>query len=84
MVSGRAVPRSKTENTTQLAVRIPETWLSRLDGLIPWLAKPGVAATRTDAIRAVMARGLDAYEEERASESRQPRSESKPPTKARR
>jgi len=79
VLSTRPLPRPKTENTAQLAVRIPDAWLPRLDALIPWLAKPGVSATRTDAIRAVMSRGLDAFEEERALESKAPSLGSKPP-----
>jgi hypothetical protein len=69
-VVARDVPRQKNENTTQLAVRLPEAWLARLDSLIPWLAKPGVATTRTDAIRAALARGLDALEAERQGETK--------------
>ena len=66
---GRDVPRAKTDSV-QLAVRIPEGWLARLDALVPWIARPGVATTRTDSIRAALARGLDALEAERAAESK--------------
>ena len=57
----RDVPRPKTD-TLQLAVRIPRAWLSRLDALVPKIAQPGVQTTRTDAIRAALARGLYALE----------------------
>lgn len=62
--------RHKTENTTQIAVRLPEDWLARLDALIPWLARPGVATTRTDAIRAAIAEGLVSLEAKRAEETK--------------
>jgi hypothetical protein len=57
------MPRPKTD-TLQLAVRIPRAWLARLDALIPKIAQAGVQTTRTDAIRAALARGLDALEEQ--------------------
>ena len=59
--SNRPVPRAKTD-TLQLAVRIPRPWLARLDALTPKLAQAGVQTTRTDAIRAALAKGLDALE----------------------
>jgi hypothetical protein len=68
----RAVPRAKSDSV-QLAVRIPEPWLTRLDALVPWIARPGVATTRTDAIRAALARGLDALEAERVAETKRKR-----------
>jgi hypothetical protein len=55
------VPRPKTD-TLQLAVRIPRAWLARLDALVPKIAQAGVQTTRTDAIRAALAKGLDALE----------------------
>jgi hypothetical protein len=61
MVSMRDVPRPKTD-TLQLAVRIPRAWLARLDALIPRIAQAGVQTTRTDAIRAALAKVLDALE----------------------
>lgn len=61
MVAMRSVPRPKTD-TLQLAVRIPRAWLGRLDALIPKIAQAGVQTTRTDAIRAALAKGLDALE----------------------
>jgi hypothetical protein len=61
MVATRDVPRPKTD-TLQLAVRIPRAWLGRLDALIPKIAQTGVQTTRTDAIRAALAKGIDALE----------------------
>jgi hypothetical protein len=56
------MPRAPSENTTQIVVRIPEAWVKRADALIPTLGRPGVAVTRTDAIRAAIAEGLDSLE----------------------
>ena len=67
MVAIKDVPRPKSDSV-QLAVRIPTPWLERLDALLPWLAQPGVATTRTDAIRAALAAGLDALEARRAAD----------------
>jgi hypothetical protein len=61
MVATETVPRAKTD-TLQLAVRIPREWLARLDALVPKIAQAGVQTTRTDAIRAALAKGLDALE----------------------
>ena len=61
MVSRPDVARQKSDSL-QLAVRLPMAWVPRLDALIPRLARPGVATTRTDAIRACIAAGLDALE----------------------
>jgi hypothetical protein len=61
MVAMRSLPRPKTD-TLQLAVRIPRAWLERLDALVPKIAQAGVQTTRTDAIRAALAKGLDALE----------------------
>jgi hypothetical protein len=60
-VEENGVPRAKTDSF-QLAVRIPRAWLGRLDALVEKIAQPGVATTRTDAIRAALAAGLDALE----------------------
>jgi hypothetical protein len=71
MVSER-MPRTKSVNTVQLVVRVPEEWLTRFDALLPWLAQPGVATTRTDAVRAALSSGLDALEAKRAAEDAKP------------
>ena len=52
-------------DTVQVTVRIPKAWFSRLDALLPTLTEPGIYATRSDAIRAATARGLDVLEADR-------------------
>lgn len=56
--------RRSSENTRQIALKIPEAWLSRVDAMVPIMCRPGVLVTRTDVIRAAIARGLDALETE--------------------
>jgi hypothetical protein len=56
------MPRKPSENTSQVALRLPEAWLDRCDALAPALSIPGITATRTDVLRAAIARGLDELE----------------------
>ena len=65
-----AMPRAPSENISQVVIRIPEAWVERADELIAWIARPGVAATRTDVLRAALAKGLDALEVERHAETK--------------
>lgn len=58
------MPRPPSENATQIAIRIPDEWLKRADALIPLITRPGISATRTDVVRAALARGLDVLEAE--------------------
>ena len=69
MVS-ESMPRKPSENTTQIALRVPDAWLERCDSLIPWITRPGINMTRTDIMRAALARGLDALESERSKEKK--------------
>jgi Arc/MetJ-type ribon-helix-helix transcriptional regulator len=56
--------RPATENDQQIAIRLPAEWLARADKLIPALTTPGLAVSRSDVLRAALARGLDALERE--------------------
>lgn len=69
--------RPPSENSTQIAIRMPDEWLTRADTLIPWITRPGIAATRTDVIRAAIARGLAALEAEHAAETKAKKSAKK-------
>ncbi len=69
MVSG-SVPRKSSDNTTQIALRVPDAWLERCDALLSWISRPGINTTRTDIMRAALAHGLEALEQERAAESK--------------
>jgi len=52
---------------TQVAIRVPREWLDRASHLVPGLSRPGIEVTRSDVLRAALAKGLDALE---ADESR--------------
>jgi hypothetical protein len=75
----RAVPRPPSEST-QIAIRLLDAWLERAEALVPWIARPGVSATKTDVLRAAIAKGLDALEAERRAEGPPKR----PPTRGKR
>jgi hypothetical protein len=64
MVQG-GMPRPPSSNDVQVAIRLPAEWLARADALLPTLGPPGVTLTRSDALRAALARGLDALEADR-------------------
>lgn len=51
--------------TTQVAIRLDADTLARLDALAARLSRPGLALTRTDAIRIALATGLDAAERDK-------------------
>ena len=59
--------RSETKErpTTQVAIRLDADVLDRLDALAARLSRPGLALTRTDALRIAIATGLDAAEKDR-------------------
>ena len=64
MVSS-AVPRPPSANDEQIAIRLPKEWIERADKLRDVIAAPGVGVTRSDVLRAALARGLNVLEEER-------------------
>jgi hypothetical protein len=61
--TGSMAPPSKP--TEQITFRLPSAWLGRADALTGHLGYPGNPATRTDVLRAAIARGLKAYENEK-------------------
>jgi hypothetical protein len=57
--------RPLSENTTQVAFKIPEEWIERADKLAKALSRPGISTvTKTEVLRAAMGVGLVALEEE--------------------
>lgn len=54
----------KQEHQVQTAVRVPESWLERLDKLIDPLSTPGMPATRAGVLRSALHRGLMELEKE--------------------
>lgn len=53
-----SMPRSPSDNTVQVAIRVPQAWLDEADRLVRERAEPGATLTRTDVLRAAMGVGL--------------------------
>jgi hypothetical protein len=58
------MPRKPGENTTQVAIRVPDSWLERCEALLPLISQLGMSTTRTDILRIALARGIDSLEKE--------------------
>ena len=52
------------ENQVQTAIRVPESWLQRLDKIAERLSRPGVRLVRADALRDALYRGIEIIESE--------------------
>lgn len=57
------MPRKKTTDL-KISLRITDDFLPRLDALAERLSPAGVALSRSDAVRAALSKGLDAFEAE--------------------
>jgi hypothetical protein len=58
-----AMPRPLSENTTQIAFKIPDEWIERAEVLAQALS--GIATvTKTEVLRHALGRGLDLLEED--------------------
>jgi predicted DNA-binding protein len=55
----------KKTDTTQVAFRIPREWIRRADTIAKKLSRPGLEASRTDALRAALALGFEALTNEK-------------------
>ena len=55
---------SDNEEQIQTAVRVPKSWLKRLDALAESMSQPGRPATRAGALRSSLYRGLTELEKE--------------------
>ncbi|MBI5538015.1 MAG: hypothetical protein HY898_35155 [Deltaproteobacteria bacterium] len=53
-------PVEGAEPTTQIAIRVPASLLAQLDAFAAEHAQPGLALTRSDAVRMIMASAFDA------------------------
>jgi len=73
--AGAGMPRQKSGNDEQVALRLPKDWTDRADSLRDRgvVAERGVVVTRSDVLRAAIARGLDALEREADKPARKPR-----------
>ncbi len=73
-VETSGVPRPSSGNDSATALRLPDAWLQRAEALRAFLGAklgPGGEVTRSDVLRAALARGLEALEAER--DTRKPR-----------
>jgi predicted DNA-binding protein len=52
----------KQEQQVQTAIRVPESWLDRLDKIAERMSRPGVRITRTEALRDALYRGIEVIE----------------------
>ena len=66
------MPRPPSDSV-QIAIRIPRSWLAEADKVAALIGQPGFQATRTDAFRAALARGLEAIQAEHAPATKKPK-----------
>jgi hypothetical protein len=66
------VPRPKGPNDAQLTFNLPGGWVDELDRLAENLSRPGLAVTRTDALRLAVRKGIDALAHEKGEGRRAP------------
>jgi hypothetical protein len=59
----KGMPRPPSDSV-QVAIRIPAGWIAEADELAQKLSRPGLEISRTDAIRAAIARGFEVLREE--------------------
>jgi hypothetical protein len=59
MAATATMPRAPSENTFQVAFKIPEKWIEMADEIARAMSQPGIANTRTDALRAALWHGLN-------------------------
>jgi hypothetical protein len=70
VIDMQTMPRSPSENTFQVAFKIPEEWVKMADELAGFMSMPGVQMTRTDALRAALSVGLRRLHENYAKAER--------------
>jgi predicted transcriptional regulator len=56
------VPDSKPPPSVAVGLRVDDALLARLDALAAQLSRPGAEVTRSDALRLLIGKGLDAIE----------------------
>ena len=59
-----ASDRKEEENHVQTAVRIPESWMERLDKIAEQMSRPGMRVTRAEALRLSAIHGIEYFEAE--------------------
>jgi len=64
------VSPSKTGRTTQVALRIEDAVLARVDALVDKLSPPGMSLARSEVLRAALLRGVESLEAEHSRKKR--------------
>lgn len=54
----------ETASTTQISVRVSDDWLPQLDEIAERVSRPGLELKRADALRMVLARGMEEFQKE--------------------
>ena len=54
------MPRTRSVNTIQITLNVPEEWVEEAEALAKKLSEPGMAITRADAFRVILAKGFEA------------------------
>ena len=54
----------RESHDVQVAIRLPQAWLERLDKLAEKMSQPGIQLTRTELHRAALYRGIEQLESE--------------------
>lgn len=57
---------TKTGKTTQIAIRIDDDVVARVDALVEKLSPPGMSIARSEVLRAALQRGVESLEAEHA------------------
>jgi hypothetical protein len=65
----RDMPRPPSD-AVQIALRVPGPWLTEADKIAKFLSRPGFEASRSDALRAALAKGLEVLLSEQARAKR--------------
>ena len=55
----QTMPRPPSENVFQVAFKVPQKWIDMADEIAAAMSQPGIATTRTDAMRAALWHGLN-------------------------
>jgi hypothetical protein len=53
------MPRPPSENTFQVAFKIPDAWIEKADEIAAKMSRPGITVTRTDVLRSALWEGLE-------------------------
>lgn len=58
------MPNQRAANVVQFTLRLTQDWVTRIEAVGRKISPSGVVFRRNDAIRAIIARGLESFEAE--------------------